>query len=60
MRWEEDVLDHARVPLFGRSLPRGLVLGQERRVWARPSPGPQNFRPLATLSWDRPQATGSQ
>lgn len=60
MRWEEDVLDHARVPLLGRSLPRGLVLGQEERVWAHPSPGPQNFTPLATLSWDRPQATGSQ
>ena len=23
MRWEEDVLDHARVPLLSRSLPRG-------------------------------------
>ena len=46
MRWEEDVLDHARVPLLSRSLPRGLVLGQEGRVWAHPTLALRTSGPL--------------
>lgn len=63
---EEDILHNARVPLFHGSLPWRLVLRGKQEILGNPSPegdlaltssGPQSFSPLATPSWDGPQAS---